>query len=450
MVYLPTLLLLPDGYRWPLIGHFSFHEAAIIPIAVWFVMSSSRTWEFSMTDLLVLGYCAVTVISQYHNRNFEDARNTALRDATYIVFPYMLAKGLCRRGNFGLKVAKQIAILLSIVSIVSIYEFKMAVDPFESLVRPFFSVTGPVTTFRYGLTRVSGPFGHALLAGVILLVGYRLARWVEWSGCWQKRFPILGIDAVRCCELCIVAGAAMTVARGAWTGAIAGSLVVLLGRARNRVWAMTTMIAMVVLVGLALTGTLWWLLSSGDKPQPTPVHDSVQGSSTGGATNGEAAVNPQAPANSSAAANTPVRLPASDPSVASSATLSKSAVSTATPVGPTAAPVTPAVASAAVPTSTPRPKDGELILKFSSDSWAEVYDAAGQRLFYDVGTASSAHTVKGPAPMRVVLGNAAGVALEFNGRPALVPANVRPDGSVRFVINAHGRAAPGHPADDGD
>jgi cytoskeleton protein RodZ len=208
--------------------------------------------------------------------------------------------------------------------------------------------------------------------------------------------------------------------------------------------------AMVVLVGLALTGTLWWLLSSGDKPQPTPVHDSVQGSSTGGATNGEAAVNPQAPANSSAAANTPVRLPAPDLSVASSATLSKSAVATATPVGPTAAPVTPAVASAAVPTSTPRPKDGELILKFSSDSWAEVYDAAGQRLFYDVGAASSAHTVKGPAPMRVVLGNAAGVALEFNGRPALVPANVRPDGSVRFVINAHGRAAPWHPADDGD
>jgi len=265
MVYLPTLLLLPDGYRWPLIGHFSFHEAAIIPIAVWFVMSSSRTWEFSMTDLLVLGYCAVTVISQYHNRNFEDARNTALRDATYIVFPYMLAKGLCRRGNFGLKVAKQIAILLSIVSIVSIYEFKMAVDPFESLVRPFFSVTGPVTTFRYGLTRVSGPFGHALLAGVILLVGYRLARWVEWSGCWQKRFPILGIDAVRCCELCIVAGAAMTVARGAWTGAIAGSLVVLLGRARNRVWAMTTMIAMIVMVGLPIYWGVHSYVSAGPR-----------------------------------------------------------------------------------------------------------------------------------------------------------------------------------------
>lgn len=258
MVYLPTLLLLPDGYRWPLIGHLSFHEAAIIPIAVWFLISSWRTWEFSLTDLLLLGYCAVTVISQYHNRNFEDARNTALRDATYMVFPYVLAKGLFHRGNFGLKVAKCVAILLTIVSIVSIYEFKMAVDPFESLVRPFFSVRGPVLTFRYGLARVSGPFGHALLAGIVLLVGYRLTRWLEWSGFWQKKIPFLGIDAARCCEWSIIAGAAMTVARGAWTGAVVASLVVLLGRAQHRVWAMTIMIAMILIVGLPI----YWGVSS--------------------------------------------------------------------------------------------------------------------------------------------------------------------------------------------
>jgi cytoskeleton protein RodZ len=90
---------------------------------------------------------------------------------------------------------------------------------------------------------------------------------------------------------------------------------------------------------------------------------------------------------------------------------------------------------------TSRGKDSQLTLKFSADSWAEVYDATGQRLFYDVGAASSAHTVKGTAPMRVVLGNGAGVALEFNGRAAQVPA-ASADGSVRFIINAHGRAVP--------
>jgi cytoskeleton protein RodZ len=89
-------------------------------------------------------------------------------------------------------------------------------------------------------------------------------------------------------------------------------------------------------------------------------------------------------------------------------------------------------------------------LKFSSDSWAEVYDASGQRLFYDVGAADSAHTVKGPAPMRVILGNASGVAVEYNGRPALIPAAIQPDGSARFVINARGRTVPASPASDGD
>jgi hypothetical protein len=44
--------------------------------------------------------------------------------------------------------------------------------------------------------------------------------------------------------------------------------------------------------------------------------------------------------------------------------------------------------------------------------------------------------------MRVVLGNASGVALEYNGRPASIPSAVMPDGSVHFVINARGRAVP--------
>ena len=99
---------------------------------------------------------------------------------------------------------------------------------------------------------------------------------------------------------------------------------------------------------------------------------------------------------------------------------------------------------------SPRGKEGELTLKFNADSWAEVYDATGQRLFYDVGAASSTHTVRGPAPLRVVLGNAAGVTLEFNGRPAAVPASKQPDGGAKFFINAHGRTVAASPASSGE
>lgn len=151
-----------------------------------------------------------------------------------------------------------------------------------------------------------------------------------------------------------------------------------------------------------------------------------------------AAAMPKTPAAAQSAAS-----PA--PAVATAATAAR-----ATPIS-TTSPNAPPTAASGAPLARPNPtahaKDAQLTLKFSSDSWAEVYDAAGQRLFYDVGAASTAHTVKGSAPLRVVLGNAAGVALEYNGRPAPIPSGVLPDGSVRFVITARGRTAP---ATDGD
>jgi cytoskeleton protein RodZ len=132
----------------------------------------------------------------------------------------------------------------------------------------------------------------------------------------------------------------------------------------------------------------------------------------------------------------------------SAASASPAAVAATATGGTAAAPIP--VANVAAPPPAARAKDDELTLKFSADSWAEVYDATGQRLFYDVGAAASAHTMRGPAPLRVILGNASGVAVEFNGRPALIPAGVQADGSTRFVINAHGRTVPASPASDGD
>ncbi len=247
--------------------------------------------------------------------------------------------------------------------------------------------------------------------------------------------------------------------------------------------------AVIGLVAVALVGTVWWVLTlSVDKVQPTTFHNQVESNtaeSNSGADAGASQAGPATAADTSAASDTPVPLPAptpepppqrgqksgagakggtpgAEPAVgknsahAAAATAPPAAAKAAPPIAtnttpppPGAAPVA-AVSNATATAPAPRAKDGELTLKFSSDSWAEVYDASGQRLFYDVGAASSAHTVRGPAPLRVILGNASGVAVEYNGRPAPIPAAVQPDGSARFVINAHGRTAPASPASDGD
>jgi cytoskeleton protein RodZ len=259
--------------------------------------------------------------------------------------------------------------------------------------------------------------------------------------------------------------------------------------------------AVIGLVAIALVGTVWWVLTqSVDKVQPTPVHNRFE-SNTAGSNSGPGAgtsqTTPATAANTGAGSESPVALPAPTPepspqrgqkgagskggapgptpgaspksaappsarTAAANAALPASgakvpaAAKSAPPTAANTAPLpaatgaTTATSNATAPPPARRAKDGELTLKFSSDSWAEVYDASGQRLFYDVGAAASAHTVRGPAPLRVILGNASGVAVEYNGRPALIPAAVQPDGSARFVINAHGRAVPASPASDGD
>jgi len=66
-----------------------------------------------------------------------------------------------------------------------------------------------------------------------------------------------------------------------------------------------------------------------------------------------------------------------------------------------------------------------------------------------VGAANSVQTVVGTPPLRVVLGNASGVAVEFNGHNASVGKLARPDGSVQFSINRSGRVVRAKPVGDG-
>ena len=88
-------------------------------------------------------------------------------------------------------------------------------------------------------------------------------------------------------------------------------------------------------------------------------------------------------------------------------------------------------------------------MKFAADSWVEVYDANGERLFYDIGSAASSRKLTGTPPLRVVLGNAPGVTLDVNGRPAKVPANLVTEDSAQFLINRSGRIVRARPPGDG-
>jgi cytoskeleton protein RodZ len=93
-----------------------------------------------------------------------------------------------------------------------------------------------------------------------------------------------------------------------------------------------------------------------------------------------------------------------------------------------------------------------LRLSFSADSWVEVHDASGRRLFAGRGHANSVKTIAGAAPMKVYLGFASGVQLEVNNHvvaigPQFVAGDVAhfeagADGVLRRDVHA---AAAGDP-----
>jgi len=77
-------------------------------------------------------------------------------------------------------------------------------------------------------------------------------------------------------------------------------------------------------------------------------------------------------------------------------------------------------------------------LAFATDSWAEVYDGSGQAVLYDLGRVGTQRSIAAAAPLSVTIGNAPGVTLAVNGRPATIPA-VPGGGTVaRFTIEADG------------
>ncbi len=140
-------------------------------------------------------------------------------------------------------------------------------------------------------------------------------------------------------------------------------------------------------------------------------------------------------------------------------TVSESAPATSTaapPAQPAGAPNTSSTGKAAPPTTVSTPAATEqassapreeaaparatrLRLELSNESWVEVYDSRGQRLFYDVAGAGSVQSIEGRPPLRVVLGNAAAVAVQVDGQPRDIPSSALDGEGARFVINRSGR-----------
>jgi len=222
------------------------------------------------------------------------------------------------------------------------------------------------------------------------------------------------------------------------------------------VWVIAALAILVVIAGLAA----WWVGAGGSSvatgPPTTP---------TNGDSKPAPATTPPAATAPPAAAPTPAAAPAvatpqsaTQPSGDSANGASAPPAEAAPPSAPPAPATTPAPGGAAVPIGTTtlavatpppssrgspdRPDDGvraslvvPLEITFEQESWAEVTDARGERVYYGLGTAGKHAQMRGEPPFAVVLGNASGVKIVVDGEDFAVPAKGKPGEYARFSVN---------------
>jgi cytoskeleton protein RodZ len=168
--------------------------------------------------------------------------------------------------------------------------------------------------------------------------------------------------------------------------------------------------AVIVVIGFAVAGTVWWGLSLSHRHWLIAASHPV-----------------------------PITVPAATP-------VEPDQPVTLTQAGGTASPEASsgrgqaAAAAAAVPAHG----DIEVMFVYSADSWTEVYDANGRRLLYGLSLGHVTRRLEGVPPLSVLLGDASGVTLEVGGREESFSPFVRADHTAWFLIAADGRvlAAP--------
>jgi cytoskeleton protein RodZ len=178
-------------------------------------------------------------------------------------------------------------------------------------------------------------------------------------------------------------------------------------------------IAGMTLAAVLIAGVWWW---HPWHPRVVSVPAAVPAAAESGAATGpEASPPPPEPANANGSAATAGAAPhgAAAPIAAAGS----------------APPATAAPAEPVPPSATGRVR---LRLLFVADSWVDIHDAAGQRVFAGNGRANNVRSLSGMGPLRVYIKTASNVHLDINNHTVAIGPQFILDNAAHFLAGADG------------
>ena len=252
-IYLPALLLLPQYYvfRLPHLPPLTAADAAVLPLGIALAFTGMRRWRLAWMDLWVLLFAACAGLSEALSTELANgdwirlfspefalsqriSANLSMGGLVFaggvmtIVLPYIMGKLLIEQEDGDRHVMRRklvgvMAALLAIVAVFSVYDFLTGKSAWQKMA--YHLSLSPFeywpTQMRSGFGRIEGPYGHAILAGMIFLMGLIYCLWLcsaDRSWCARRLISGLPITVRGLILTAIVAGLLMTQSRGPLLG----------------------------------------------------------------------------------------------------------------------------------------------------------------------------------------------------------------------------------------
>ena len=257
-VMLPALLIVPAIYsvHIPHLPTIGVSEAATIPIAIAALARYWKEWKVSRSDLWLALFIFGLYYAELQNTGSSNAGLVLFGGITSALFPYVIGKLLLEQEGMRERFVRRFVILLVIVSVLSVTEFRLGTNLFTTVFGVLFPGQRPwLMQIRGGFVRIVGPFNGSILAGMVLLVGLLFSSWlgfVDGSAGTDKKY--FGIKQSRLFFGAIALGLFMTQSRGPWVGAILAYMIARIGRAKNMRRA-----AIITMLLCAIGGTIGYI-----------------------------------------------------------------------------------------------------------------------------------------------------------------------------------------------
>lgn len=247
LVWIPIFLAFPFNFAVTIPGlpDPNLMQAAILPILVVLVRDKRPLMQFGRMEILLTIYVVFRVFVDFLNRGYSDAQNYAFYMLSSLIGPYLIGRYVIDKRQMDIAAARMFVLMFVIFFPMFVYELKFWVSPVYKLFGIFFPGAGSGLSVRYGVARTAGTFEHPILACVMIVVVYRLHRWLTWVGEWDK--PQRGwlgwldqntrwmrIPLATKISILLILMAIMTISRGPWIGGLIGAAMTAVGNFKNR------------------------------------------------------------------------------------------------------------------------------------------------------------------------------------------------------------------------